>query len=166
MQPYTVAAGWASLIGVFVVLTRYGRLDHVRSFVISGSLPIGAVGVFEAIYQSLVGWTWTVAQSEGYHPLLLLVAWSLPGFVGVAWWRITRLWIALLALTGAGFVGWFAVGMAPPTTFIGFAFNVPLKIAVFVLLSLPIVERCVPRIERLFPKTGKHPSERCPSDGS
>jgi hypothetical protein len=149
--PFTIAAALICAPLVWWVLYNWTGLDPVRSLMIAVSVPIGAVGAFEIPFQVIRGLVYPspVVATLGFQPALALASWVVVGLTGIGFWKVTRLYGFLLALTAAGFlIGW-ALGYPQVTSVVtdqidlAYVFNVPLKFALPLLLlfPLPIVER-------------------------
>ncbi|MCI4353257.1 MAG: hypothetical protein L3K14_07750 [Thermoplasmata archaeon] len=140
---------WLSAVVLFATMQylylRWTRVAWWRTFLMAATLPFAGAGLFELLYElcdKLVhpGWTvslWTVVS---------LGTWISLGFVGAGSWKFsTRFW-ALFGGILLGFGIWSAIGF--PVIDLGtatqvawaYAFNLPLKVACFIVVGLPPLE--------------------------
>jgi len=179
--PLTLACALLAFLLTYVAVTRRtvrdtneGRISHyLRPLLIAAPLPIGAVGLFELVFQfelsRAIPTLWFLLDSHG---LICLSSMAGLGFIGVGWWNPDRVWSILLIGTAAGFVVWFLVGFPLPihdtagyyvpnrNIPLGFAFDASLKAAVFAVLTYPIVggaQRDGPPVDR---PNGTRPADR------
>ena len=109
---------------------------------VAASIPFGATGVFEILFQaigvSVGGFQW------GPYDWFAITLWAAIGITGIPFWRLTKMFWLLFAGIIGGFIGWTLAGY-PQVGSIGdnvpeaYVFNVILKLTVFLLLAMPVV---------------------------
>jgi hypothetical protein len=141
--PFTWTASWCTFLIATYAGVRWTSLRLPRSILVAASLPFGATGVFELVYQ----FTGSVVQPWGFNMAAFawfdLVLWTAVGFTSCVYWRITWDYLVLLGLFALGFIAWAAIGY-PQITWgtiaqqpIAYGLNVALKGGAFALFLLP-----------------------------
>ncbi|HEV2316004.1 MAG TPA: hypothetical protein VGV89_00290 [Thermoplasmata archaeon] len=139
--PITWVSAWVTFFVVLWLLRTRTELGTVRAVLVAATVPFGATGVFEISYQ-LMG---SVLQPWAFHAVYAWwVLWTAIGFTGIGYFRFGRaVWVLLTGYLG-GFLAWGATGFdqvewGPPATHpLAYGFNIPLKIAAFVLFGLVV----------------------------
>lgn len=159
--PFTYAFAVASFGVVLWAGVRWGHLSVGRTFLIAGTVPFAGPGAFEIVFQE-TGASAHPALFVGYalpYVMFSYATWVVLGLTGVAWWRPTRRWWAVLAYSVAGFLVWIAIGF-PLVTGESFAqapaaylLNISLKGSFYLVFFLPILE-------------GMHPARNLPAPPS
>ena len=142
ISPATWSAAWITFGATFILMVRRTHLTALRCAMVASSIPFGATGVFEISFQtigvSVKGFQW------GPYDWFAITLWAAIGITGIPFWRITKMFWLLLAGTVGGFIGWTLAGY-PQVGWIGdnipeaYVFNIILKLAVFLLLAMPVV---------------------------
>ena len=143
----TLTAVWASFFLCLGVCIRLPHLKVLRSVTLSASIPFGGTGLFEIVYQ-LIGRS---AQPWAFHMTIfewvMLIVWAGMGAVTIPFWRLTKDWVVLGAVTLTGFLIWYVVGF-PQVTWGGFSqeplaycFNSSLKLGCLLIFLMPILHR-------------------------
>jgi hypothetical protein len=146
ISPVTWSAAWISFGGTFLLTYLWTRLNALRCAMVAASIPFGATGLFEILFQG-TGLTFRPLWFRwGPYDWFALALWTIIGITGVPFWRITRLfWLSLVVFAG-GFSVWELVGY-PQATWgniesvpVGYGFNIALKLMAFVVFVLPTLQ--------------------------
>jgi len=141
--PFTWSASWVTFVIAWVAGVRWTSLGRWRSLVVAASLPFGATGAFEIVYQ----FTGAEVQPWGFQmsafSWISIVLWTAVAATSLPYWRVTWDFGVLVALFAGGFIGWAALGY-PQITWgaisqepLAYGFNIALKGGAFLLFLLP-----------------------------
>jgi hypothetical protein len=141
--PVTWAASWCTFVIAAVAGRRWTNLGTVRSMLVAASLPFGATGVFEIVYQLVGDWV----QPGGFHmshfSWISIVLWAAVGATSFVYWRVSWEFGLVVVLLVGGFLAWAAEGYSQITWGSitaepwAYGFNIALKVGAFVLFLLP-----------------------------
>src|SRR5216683_8024734 len=107
ISPVTWSAAWIIFGSTFLLIFLWTRLNALRCAMVAASIPFGATGLFEILFQAIgvtVHFTW------GLYDWFALLLWTTIGVTGVPFWRITRLFWLSMALFAGGFSAWMLTG--------------------------------------------------------
>jgi len=140
---------WLSAVVLFATMQylylRRTRVAWWRTFLMAATLPFTGAGLFELLYElcgKLTHSWWTASL----WTFVSLGTWISLGFVGVGSWKFSRRFWVLFGGILLGFAAWSAIGFpvidfgSPSQVAWAYAFNVPLKVACFILVGLPPME--------------------------
>jgi hypothetical protein len=143
ISPVTWSAAWISFVGTFFLMFLWTHLNTWRCAMVAASIPFGATGLFEILFQSIGV---TVHFAWGPYDWFAISLWAAIGITGLPFWKLT--WVFWLSLAGiiGGFWAWALVGF-PQVTWgtienvpVAYAFNIGLKVMIFVLFALPTIQ--------------------------
>lgn len=128
---------------MFLLMILWTRLNVMRCAMVAASIPFGATGLFEILFQTIgvtVHFTW------GPYDWFAISLWAAIGITGLPFWKLTWVfWFSLAGIIG-GFWAWALLGF-PQVTWgtienvpVAYAFNIALKVMTFVLFALPMVQ--------------------------
>jgi hypothetical protein len=143
ISPVTWSAAWLTFGTTFFLMFLRTRLNVLRCMMVAASIPFGATGLFEILFQ-LIGVT--VHFRWGPYDWFALLLWTAIGIAGVPFWKITRLfWLSLTVFAG-GFSVWLLAGF-PQVTWgtiesvsVAYGFNIALKAMAFIVFALPTLQ--------------------------
>ncbi len=151
--PFTLAATVATF-GI-LLWTLHRPVGVLRAALVAVSIPLGAVGFFELLFQFLFNpanfWVPAHLNLAYWGYAFAILSFALFGLVGAGWWVLNRAWWALLAATAAALAFWSLIGLPLPVSpldghvtpswelGIALVINVGLKWAVFALLTVPVL---------------------------
>jgi hypothetical protein len=146
ISPVTWSAAWVTFGTTFFLMFRWTRLNALRCAMVGASIPFGATGLFEVLFQG-IGLTFRPLWFHwGPYDWFVLLLWTSIGITGVPFWKITRLFWFSLAVFVGGFSAWVLAGY-PQATWgtiesvpVAYGFNIILKAMAFVLFSLPLLQ--------------------------
>jgi hypothetical protein len=143
ISPVTWTAAWTTFGLTLVLMVRWTRLSILRCAMVAVSVPFGATGVFEIIFQaigvSVRGFHW------GPFDWFAISLWTAIGITGLPFWRLTKMFWFWLAGTIGGFGAWALVGYPQvgwgvgESVLVAYTFNIALKVMVFFLFATPMV---------------------------
>jgi hypothetical protein len=146
ISPATWSAAWIAFGSTFLLMFRWTRLSVLRCVMVAASIPFGATGLFEILFQGL-GLTFRPLWFHwGPYDWFALSLWTAISITAVPFWKITRLFWLFLAAFAGGFSAWVLSGY-PQATWgtietvpVAYAFNITLKVIAFVLFALPTLQ--------------------------
>ena len=146
ISPITWSAAWITFGSTFLLLSLWTRLNVLRCAMVAASIPFGATGLFEILFQGVGLTVRPLGFYFGPYDWFAISLWTAIGITGVPFWKITRLFWLSLVTTAAGFWAWVLVGY-PQVTWgtiesvpLAYGFNLALKVMAFVLFALPTVQ--------------------------
>ncbi len=146
ISPVTWSAAWITFGSTFLLMFLWTRLNALRCAMVAASIPFGATGLFEIIFQA-IGVT---VQPLGFYmrpyDWFAISLWTAIGITALPFWKLTRVfWLAVAGIIG-GFWAWVLIGY-PQASWgtiesvpVPYAFNIALKVMTFVLFALPMLQ--------------------------
>jgi hypothetical protein len=113
---------------------------------IAASIPFGATGLFELLFQGVGLAVWPLRFHWGPYDWFALSLWTAIGITGIPFWKITRSFWMSLAVFAGGFLVWTLVGYPQltwetvPNVPVAYGFPIALKVMAFVLFALPTLQ--------------------------
>jgi hypothetical protein len=146
ISPITWSAAWVCFGITFLLMRLRTRLNALRCAMVAASIPFGATGLFEIVFQAIGVTIQPQTFHMGLYDWFAISLWMAIGITGLPFWRMTSMFWFSLSLTLAGFCTWVLVGYPQVgggsigNVLLAYAFNGSLKIMMFVLFMLPIFQ--------------------------
>lgn len=146
ISPVTWSAAWVGFGSTFLLMRLRTRLKAFRCAMVAASIPFGATGLFEIVFQAIGITIQPLTFHMSPYDWFAISLWTAIGITGLPFWRMTWIFWLSLSLIIAGFCAWVLAGYpqvsGDPTgdLQLPYAFNGSLKLMMFVLFTLPIFQ--------------------------
>jgi hypothetical protein len=139
--PLTWSLAWGTFLATAWLAVRRIGMHPIRALMVGLSVPFGATGLFELVYQEVGAASHPGVFYMSESAWIALVLWASLGLTGTAYWSITRIHLSLVIVFLLGFIGWEGAGYPQVVSGGGltaWAFNLSLKAGAYVIVAMPL----------------------------
>ncbi len=123
----------------FLISLYWFRYDGILSIPLSIGVPFLWVTFFEVLWQN--SFLLTGKFSDNLNSELILLSWLLMGSISFPKWKKDRVTISAFIAFSIGWIAWLGMGYPQMPSFLGYLFNISLKIGAFALIIILVMTK-------------------------